>query len=775
MGKRQRRATSARDPACCPGAAEHDETSIAALCKSKGKGESSRGKAVENSSNAVNVGSERTTRSKARRRATALSGPGPEAEDGPASPELPMELFLHVLTFLPHNEQALSGRLTCKDAAARLSTPSQCTVHCGQHLPEHAADEGWQQQQLSHRLAFKHKLRLLSVAAASGCVANVRLAWGVLRPCLFPELMSWEEDSQYPYAEDLDLDDPGTAAVKAGHTNTIAWLLANGCPLPRDLILGGAPQHCSLEALQELLRLVCEPGDPPAPPPHVCLTYCVCAAAQSRTPDACAKVCWLLGRHACTANPGFLERALVSASKAGRFDVLRQLYDTLYVLADHQRHQSMLCALLENALMHADLAVADWLVDERRLRLPTNGAGGNAAKLWGVAAQSGSVDALRWLQSRGVPAQQGAMVPAVRSGRLDAVRFLLEECGLLEELQLQYHAVMTGSLDLAAWLWQRGSLVPAHVYEAAAVSGSVAMVEWLLREVRCPRDERDVFRMLSNWPRSRPVRSSGDGNGSSASTGAAGGGATGLLRALQLLAEAGFGLGKLSKWHIGNMAEFGDVELARWVLQQSGSFQCAMGPILQKWPEGGAPGAQLLDAVRMVLESGGSPGSSREAEQAARRGDLEVLQLLHEQEGVRLGREVWAAAAEGGCEAVLEWLAAVGCRVGTDAAQDPYLVAGRRGDRGTLCTLRRLGVPWGHRGVLRTAVDMGVSLPVVRWMVETGAPWDGAAVAKAVEAARRQGREHEATALWLEEQGAAREGKGAGPVGGKGTGGKRRR
>ncbi len=262
--------------------------------------------------------------------------------------------------------------------------------------------------------------------------------------------------------------------------------------------------------------------------------------------------------------------------------------------------------------------------------------------------------------------------------------------------------------------------------------------------------------------------------------GAADAGAGDLLRVLQLLAEAGCRLEGLSTSALQQVVRHGDVELAQWVVQQAGGGrwpQNAMRCILEDWPEGGAPGSRLCDAVRMVLEAGGSPGSCREVQQAARRGDLEALRLLHGQGRLRLGREVWAAAAESGCEAVLEWLAAEGClRIGTDVGQDPYLAAGLREDRGTLCALRRLGVPWAHRGVLRAAVNRVVAPLVVRWMVEEGAPWDGAAVAEAAEEARRLG--HEATAAWLEQQMAARGGRGAGgegAVGGKGRGGKRRR
>ncbi len=404
--------------------------------------------------------------------------------------------------------------------------------------------------------------------------------------------------------------------------------------------------------------------------------------------------------------------------------------------------------------------------------------------------RGGRADALRWLLDRGLPPHQSALAAAVTAGRLDAVRFLFEECGLQEEQWVPYVAVRSGNMDTAAWLWQRRRRVPLpRLYIDAGSCGSVAMVEWLVREVGCPVDEDTALSMLLEWPLSTPAISStsggvsGDssgGGGNDGSAGAAGGGPMGLLRALQLLAEGGCRLGRLDHIAVMQVAKHGDMELAQWVLQRAGAGRWpehAMQAIVEHWPEGGAPGSRLCDAVRMVLEAGGSPGTCREVQQAARRGDLEVVRLLHGQGGLRLGREMWVAAVEGGCEAVLEWLAAEGCGVGTDAGQDPYLAAGLRGDRGALCTLRRLGVPWGHRGVLRAAVDRGVTPPVVRWMVESGAPWDGAAVAEAAEAARRRGPGHEATAVWLEQQGAARGGRGpggAGTVGGKGRGSKRR-
>ncbi len=51
--------------------------------------------------------------------------------------------------------------------------------------------------------------------------------------------------------------------------------------------------------------------------------------------------------------------------------------------------------------------------------------------------------------------------------------------------------------------------------------------------------------------------------------------------------------------------------------------------------------------------------------------------------------------------------------------------------------------------MLRRAVESDVELPVLRWLAEQGAPWDGEAVARARRGARGDSRFGDAAA-WLE-------------------------
>ncbi len=107
------------------------------------------------------------------------------------------------------------------------------------------------------------------------------------------------------------------------------------------------------------------------------------------------------------------------------------------------------------------------------------------------------------------------------------------------------------------------------------------------------------------------------------------------------------------------------------------------------------------------------------------------------------------AAVEGGCEALLEWLAGkVGCLASAGVS---YMPAVRTGDRGTLNALRRLGVPWGAGCMVMWAVGEGCQVPVLRWLVEQGAPLGSMGyLEQAVAAAPRRGRLGAEAAAWLQ-------------------------
>ena len=105
------------------------------------------------------------------------------------SRQLPIALQLHILSLLPPNERALSGRFVCREAWITFSEPQHCTASLSQPLPPHAvawAVEAGQQHM--RQLPFWHKLQLMCTAAASGSEANLEVALALLQPSIFSEV-----------------------------------------------------------------------------------------------------------------------------------------------------------------------------------------------------------------------------------------------------------------------------------------------------------------------------------------------------------------------------------------------------------------------------------------------------------------------------------------------------------------------------------------------------------------------------------------------------------
>ncbi len=136
----------------------------------------------------------------------------------------------------------------------------------------------------------------------------------------------------------------------------------------------------------------------------------------------------------------------------------------------------------------------------------------------------------------------------------------------------------------------------------------------------------------------------------------------------------------------------------------------------------------------------------------AKRGDLALVQyLLQQRPGYQPGGKVLAAAAKGGCEALLEWLVErqPGCLSGP-WSEPAYIAPAVGGQLGTLAALRRLGVPWGAEDVVVRAVEKRCAVPVLRWLVEQGAPvGDGVCLEKAVACKVQQGYLSVEAAAWL--------------------------
>ncbi len=113
-----------------------------------------------------------------------------------------------------------------RDAAAALSKDPTCTASLSRPLPPHAvarAEEAGQQH--VRQLPFRHKLQLLCTAAASGSEVNLEVAWELLQPSVFPEMLQRRNQ----FASTCVFSDPGVAAVEAGHPHLLPWLVRH-CP-----------------------------------------------------------------------------------------------------------------------------------------------------------------------------------------------------------------------------------------------------------------------------------------------------------------------------------------------------------------------------------------------------------------------------------------------------------------------------------------------------------------------------------------------------------------
>ncbi len=617
----------------------------------------------------------------------AMEGPIPlDDSSGPpllptASEQLPPAHQLHILSLLPRNDRALSGRLVSPDAAAGLSGPQHCTAFLSQPLPHHAV--AWAVaagQQHVRQLPFLHKVQLMCTAAASGSEVNLEVALALLQPSIFPEVLqghcgAWPTGDGGLYL--------GETVAKAHHPHLLQWLTCH-CPklvecrralLAYGGVLCAVARNCDLAGLQvawEALSSKDSGG-------YWSLSQRVLdAAAESPTPDAVAKMEWVLQTAMNGAGGGRAEggsccrlqsSTAAAAARSGDLGRLRWLRDQGCPMSHGAGpvpvgEQHVLAA----ALSRADLTVAQWLVDEAGCELPgmdSNIPAEESDKTWTklLRAAASSPDAVakwQWLQERGGPSVAGAepslvdelVLAAVQAGRVAALQYLLSVLGPGKVLQVGLGALgeavgRSGSIPVAECLQHAGLVFSHEAYGGAA--GKLPFVRWLALEAKVSAAEgpwEDMNDMIAGWHDDTPA------------------GSRDLLEAVQLLAGAGF---------------------------------CDWGGDVEGY------------AIGMAID----------------RGSLDlVLYLL--QQGVPLDPsfEVIKAAAAAGCEPLLEFLAALpGCfRPSAAPTPSPYIKAVDHGDRATLDALRRLGVPWGGENVVAEAVKHRCGLPALRWLAENGAP-----------------------------------------------------
>ncbi len=619
------------------------------------------------------------------------------AASSPTCRQLPTAIQLRILELLPPHDRAVNGRLAFRDAWEALNGPHHCTASLSQPLsPQFAAlaQAGCWQERM-RLLSFRQKLHLLCTAAASGCEANMDVALGLLRPSVFPELLS-SCKTPWRAMRGRTLPDPAVAAVRAGHLHLMPWT-ARHCPGLVDLreLLTAAAECRSLADLQTVWGAMYDSESPTETSSfqRKLLSQAVLdAAAGSATPDAVAKMEWILGEAGGRCS---LQGSTASAAaRSGDGARLRWL---------HGRGCPMEKGVVSSALSHTDLATVQWLVDEVGCELameedlqPTD-----CRCYLAEAAAASSTDGvakLLWLSERGVPTVELEAYPlgmlqvaAASAGRINTVRYIQALRENREGMQgtpgreVGAAAAGSGSIPMVEFLRQQGCEFGSRAYEPAAAGGHVHMVRWLAHVAGASAEQANLSRVVSHW-RGRAVADS-----------------RGLLETVQLV--GGVGRSKLWDAPIATRcaAGRGELDLVQYLLQLCPGHRLSW-EVLVAAASGGCE-AQL----EWLVEQPGClvvPAASRSSPyvSAAGKGDLGTLVALRRL-GVPWGAEdVLAAAAEAGAAMpALRWLVEQGAPVGSRERMEAAAEVAGRGPWG----LKAEGKAWLLGLAAAAPVDAG--------------------------------------------------------------------
>ncbi len=614
------------------------------------------------------------------------------------------ELRLRILSLLPPNDLALSGRLSCKEAAQHFAEPQYLTARLSVPLPEHAAITPWcveAAEGMTRQLSFIHKLQLPCCAAASGCKGNVEFALQLLQPHVFPELLHTDHYRNLGQPRHGPVPDMGSPAVASGLAHLLPSL-EQRCPglVDPGRTLEAAARHCDLAGLQAAWEVLGQrlrgelaqrsPGL--AMPssqadvwkdPRTVWRRVMAAAAASPTPDAIAKMAWALEKGHAYADDLFkVEHADVCGAAAASGDLARVRW-----LRARGGFPWSTEETLAAMVQHAELDFIQQLEREGGYLPPVGDQAWSRREtaLAAAAAARDSAAKLHWLAGRVLQPLETQLLlgQAMTHGNWEALAVLLEP-----EHRPPLAPPWVEPLP-AEQLQQEGRRLSGEYFTYATSCGSLDMLRWMLQAGCCHLETHSLERVVYCWPVSTPARYEQ------------------LFEALRLLAAAGWpGAYMYDAFHPLTF----------------------LTNLYRPWP-----------VWRTLLELR-SAGTHADAV-------LPLSAVKH--------------ASAAGCEATLEAMARLGFG-GTGARrQDPsvadewYMQAAKNGDLGTLTVLRRLGVPI-RAGVLERAAKVYVvPLPALKWLVEQGAPWSVKSVRDVLwlmsrDMHRRPSEEHEQVVMaWL--------------------------
>ncbi|KXZ47939.1 hypothetical protein GPECTOR_31g301 [Gonium pectorale] len=417
------------------------------------------------------------------------------------------DLVERIARHLPPNELPCTLRLVDKATAALFSGPHHTTVRLSQPVPHHAFAFVWGQPGATRPLTFTQRQQLLCLTAATGVAPNLELLLSHPDNVLSPAAME-AAASAGQLATCLRLHQAGCPwgdalqeAAGAGHQSACEGLLAAGCPwswgavssaargghlaltgamarhfphrpgfVERGEILLGVVHGCDLAALQHFYgRWRALPSSRLALDGYARLHFdeqLLPTAAGSPTPDWQAKVEWLEGV-GCARSVAACSAAAACPDAAARLAWLRG------------RGYPVDGGTAVRVCAAGDVAALRYLLAEG-VR-PTEEAATEAAG-------GGHLAALQALHAAGCPVSPLDVACAAAEGdHLAAVAWAVEAFGAAVTLgrKLFASAAKSGSVELMAWLRERGCPWDASAVVSAATAGSAPALEWLA-ERGCP-------------------------------------------------------------------------------------------------------------------------------------------------------------------------------------------------------------------------------------------------------------------------------------------------
>ncbi|KXZ45011.1 hypothetical protein GPECTOR_59g618 [Gonium pectorale] len=432
-------------------------------------------------------------------------------------PQLLPELAEKIVGCLDPNEVP-SFRLVNKAAAAQFRAPYHTTYRLSQPVPPHAFAAHWLAPGATRGLTLQRRQQLLSLTAASGVVANLEVAVqaagclltagvfeaaaeaGQLDSCMWlrehgcPTVSAHETRSGILAAaafgghrhvcerlSGLDATCHFFAAAEAargGHVGLMEWLLQRRSELDaamhpqikKQCLVAGVAHGCDLPTLQRLWQGRDGLNE-------AAKTGALRAATSSPTPDWAAKVEWLEAQGCPRDSPWQV------AERPDAVARLAWLRSRGFPLDTH---------CVNAAAARGNVAAVEYLLGEAGVRT----ASSDQRTVIGGAAGGGHLVVLQALHAAGWPigtATNCALAArlAASHGHLHVLAWLVETFGaeavgmgpdLLEA------AAESGSVELMAWLRERGCGWDADCYYGAIVSGCEEAVGWLVAQ-GCPVEE----------------------------------------------------------------------------------------------------------------------------------------------------------------------------------------------------------------------------------------------------------------------------------------------